>query len=376
MKLQIKPALSMLFSLLTTMGIAQDKFTITGNLRQAGSNKMVLLSYINAEGKSAKDSALVTNGKFKITGITAFGNRAYLELKPVPKDASKTSGAADLKEFYLEKGTTLVNGRDSISTSAISGTKVQSEYLDYHSQMDPVQKEYEQIAARYEKASGENDTLELKQIAIEGAPVVSKMGSILDNFIASHPDSYFTADLVLTNKMLFIDVLKFERIYTALGPKLLRSFSGKKITEQYNKAKLFAIGKTIDFTLPDKEGNEFKLSSLKGKYVLVDIWASWCIPCRAENPFMLKAYNELKDKGFDIVGVSLDDKRAAWVDAVKQDHLPWTQVSDLKGFKTEIAVRLGIHVIPQNVLIDPDGKIIAKDLRGANVNKMIAGYIK
>ncbi len=176
--------------------------------------------------------------------------------------------------------------------------------------------------------------------------------------------------------MLFLDVLKFQPIYAALGTKLLSSFSGKKITDQYNKAKLFAIGKTIDFTLPDKEGNEFKLSSLKGKYVLVDIWASWCIPCRAENPFMLKAYNELKDKNFEIVGVSLDDKRAAWADAVEQDKLPWKQVSDLKGFQTEIAVSLGIDLIPQNILIDPDGKIIAKQLRGANVNKMIAAYIK
>jgi thiol-disulfide isomerase/thioredoxin len=156
----------------------------------------------------------------------------------------------------------------------------------------------------------------------------------------------------------------------------LSSFSGKQITDKYNKAKQFAIGKSIDFTLPDKEGKEFKLSSLKGKYVLVDFWASWCVPCRAENPFMLKAYNELKDKNFEIVGVSLDETRAAWLRAVEQDKLPWVQVSDVKGFKTEIAVRFGITAIPQNVLIDPDGKVIAKDLRGSDVNKMIAGYIK
>ena len=376
MKLWIKTTLSILFSLLTTIGIAQDKFTITGNLPQAGFNKMVLLNYINTEGKSAKDSALVINGKFKINGTTAFGNKADLELKKVPGEASQTSGAADRKEFYLEKGNTKVSGTDRISASSISGTKVQEEYIEYHSKMDPAEKEYEQFAARYEKASAEKDSLALKQIVIDSELLVAKMHSTLDNFIASHPDSYFTADLVLDTKMLFIDVLKFQPIYAALGTKLLNSFSGKKITDQYNKAKLFAIGKTIDFTLPDKEGNEFKLSSLKGKYVLVDIWASWCIPCRAENPFMLKAYNELKDKNFEIVGVSLDDKRAAWLDAVEQDKLPWKQVSDLKGFQTEIAVRLGIDLIPQNILIDPDGKIIAKQLRGANVNKMIAGYIK
>jgi peroxiredoxin len=206
--------------------------------------------------------------------------------------------------------------------------------------------------------------------------VVAKMESTLDNFIASHPDSYVTVDLILNNRMMVIDVLKFEPVYSGLSPKVLLSFSGKKITDKYNKAKQFAIGKTIDFTLPDKDGKEFKLSSLKGKYVLVDFWASWCAPCRAENPFMLKAYNELKDKNFEIVGVSLDETRAAWLKAVEQDKLPWTQVSDVKGFKTEIAIRFGITAIPQNVLIDPDGKVIAKDLRGADVNKMIASHIK
>lgn len=111
-------------------------------------------------------------------------------------------------------------------------------------------------------------------------------------------------------------------------------------------------------------------------YCFSDFWASWCVPCRAENPFLLKAYKELKDKNFEIVGVSLDDERANWLKAVEMDKLPWTQVSDVKGFKTEVAVRFGITAIPQNVLLDPDGKVIAKDLRGEDVNKKIAAYIK
>jgi thiol-disulfide isomerase/thioredoxin len=376
MKINIKTALSVLFSLLTTVGMAQDKFTITGSLPQAGSNKKVILTYVNSEGKSAKDSALLSNGKFKITGTTAFGNRSYLELKPMVKDTSKIRRASDFKDFYLEKGNTIVTGKDSLSTAAISGTTVQKENLDYHSQMDPVQKEYQLLVNRYFKANKEKDSMELKRISVDAKPVVAKMESTLDNFIASHPDSYVTADLILSNRMMVIDVLKFDPVYTALSPRVLSSFSGKQITDKYNKAKQFAIGKSIDFTLPDKEGKEFKLSSLKGKYVLVDFWASWCVPCRAENPFMLKAYNELKDKNFEIVGVSLDETRAAWLRAVEQDKLPWVQVSDVKGFKTEIAVRFGITAIPQNVLIDPDGKVIAKDLRGSDVNKMIAGYIK
>lgn len=360
----------------TMASFAQDKFTITGNLPQAGTAKMVLLTYITVEGKTAKDSTLIADGKFTLNGTTAFGNRTYLELKPAVRDTTKKRSAADFKEFYLEKGITMVTGTDKMATASVSGTKVQSENLDYHSKMDTLQAQYQQIVNRYYKAKAAKDSTELKKISLDAKPLMEKMESTLDAFILGHPDSYVTADLVISNRMAVIDVVKFEPIYKVLTPKVLSSFTGKKITDKYMKAKQFAVGKNIDFTLPDKDGKAFKLSSLKGKYVLVDFWASWCAPCRAENPFMLKAYNELKNKNFEIVGVSLDDKRAAWLQAVTADQLPWIQVSDVKGFKTDVAVRFGISAIPQNVLIDPSGKVIAKDLRGEDINKKIAAFIK
>lgn len=357
------------------LAMAQDKFEITGKLPAAGNGQVVLLTYTSTEGKSVKDSTTIENGKFALTGTTRFGNTAYLELKPVKKEEAKRT-RADFKEFFLEKGNTLVAGKDSIASASISGTKAQGEYLEYHSQMGPLQAQYRKIVDRYYKAKAAKDSAELKQISIDAKPLTVKMEATLDDYISNHPDSYYTATLVISNKMAVIDVVKFDPVYQSLSKRVLSSFTGQKITDKYNKAKQFAVGKSIDFTLPDAKGNEFKLSSLKGKYVLVDFWASWCMPCRAENPFLLKAYAELKDKNFEIVGVSLDDKKESWLGAVKADNLPWTQVSDVKGFKTEIAVRFGISAIPQNVLIDPDGKVIAKDLRGEDVNKRIASYIK
>lgn len=377
MKINLMNILALFTCLITGKTMAQDKFTVTGTLPKAGTEKTVLLTFINADGKSVVDSTILTNGKFVFKGTTAFGNKAYLELKAIKKDPSKRTNP-DFTDFYLEKGTTIVKGVDSIARASITGTKVQNQYNQYNAQTARLIAQFKEISARFAKVyyAKVKDTVEIKKIQAEAKPVHAKIEAALDSFIFNHPDSYVTADLIHQNKMAVIDVVKFDPYYQILTPRILASFTGKKITDKYEKAKQFAVGKSIDFTLPDKDGKEFKLSSLKGKYVLVDFWASWCVPCRAENPFLMKAYHELKDKNFEIVGVSLDDTKAAWMRAVEQDKLPWTQVSDVKGFNTEVAVRFGITAIPQNVLIDPAGKVIAKDLRGEDVNKKIANLIK
>lgn len=134
--------------------------------------------------------------------------------------------------------------------------------------------------------------------------------------------------------------------------------------------------KAADFTQPDVNGKPVSLSQFRGKYVLVDFWASWCQPCRKENPNVVKAYNEFKDKNFTILGVSLDQNREAWLKAIQQDNLTWTHVSDLKFWENAAATQYGVQGIPYNVLVDPEGNIIAESLHGQDMLQTLRKVIK
>ncbi len=199
----------------------------------------------------------------------------------------------------------------------------------------------------------------------------------IKDFAKSHPSSYVSAFEVYSSYSYNPDAGELDSLYNGLDSTIRDSYYGRKIKETLVSAQLTAIGKLAPaFTANAADGRAVTLSSFKGKYTLIDFWASWCGPCRAENPAVVKAYHKYHPKGFAILGVSLDETKTEWEEAIKKDGLDWTQVSDLKGWQSNPAALYGVKGIPMNFLLDKDGKIIAKGLRGKDLEDKLAETMK
>lgn len=195
-------------------------------------------------------------------------------------------------------------------------------------------------------------------------------------FIDKHPD-YFVSLIALNDVIgpLPSDIPALKRMFSKLDKKIQQTPTGVKTKITLDKFEAVSIGKIAPlFVAPDTSGKNISLTNYKGKYVLLDFWASWCGPCRQENPIVVKAWQQYKDRSFDVLSVSLDEsgKRDAWIKAIHQDQLTWQHVSNLKYWDDDVAKLYMVRSIPQNFLIDPKGKIIAVNLRGAELQRKLA----
>jgi peroxiredoxin len=315
--------------------------------------------YIEHRQTGKTDSAALDHGFFKFSGKADTAEYCRIRLND------------QVKGFFLENGKiSMLIKKDSLSDALISGTPAEDEYNFYQLQiskslnnrMTLVDNAYAVANSRKNKKAMDSlekvfDSLDLEQ------------KQLIFHYTKAHPASVISAFLIYSNFIYNPRPGELDSLYHQLDTSVQATYFGKLLQNSVAKAKLTAIGSAAPvFSCADASGKPVSLSSFKGKYVLLDFWASWCGPCRRENPTIAKAYRVFHDKGFDIFGVSLDDTKADWLNAIKKDGLDWTQVSDLKGWQSEPADLYGIKAIPMNYLLDKTGIIVAKGLRGDALN--------
>ncbi|MBV4356009.1 TlpA disulfide reductase family protein [Pinibacter aurantiacus] len=335
---------------------AQKGFEMNGNVTGLQDKSRVFL----IDANNPKDTVCKTTSaktSFTLKGDLKDATLYYLVFTPQQKktvlflDNSKTTATGDIND---------------VKNIKVAGSPAQADFDEFQKTFNPY---FDKLGADNQKAqmSGMTDSLQASISA-----TIGEVFAEVDAFITKKPASSVSPFVLLVTSQLSEDAVALETRYNKLAPESQNSFFGKYLGKQLADKNFGAIGsKAPEFTQNDTQGKPVSLSSFKGKYVLVDFWASWCGPCRMENPNVVTAFNRFKNKNFTVLGISLDKNKDAWLKAIKDDGLSWTQLSDLKYWQNEVATMYKVQSIPQNFLIDPKGNIVGRDLRGAALEEKL-----
>ncbi|MEO6818236.1 MAG: TlpA disulfide reductase family protein [Ginsengibacter sp.] len=320
----------------------QDGYEITGTM--TGYEDGAAVSFLNNETGQPEQITTIQKGKFIIKGNVKNPEFKVLVIGNQPPAIP----------FFLENSLIAVSGNhDNPGQITITGSKSHDQYMQYVIGLQPYIKVLTENARDKENMEG--------------------FEKVAGDFVKKNPSSFVSSLVLIQLSQVSDKILNTESLFKLLTPDVQNTPMGQYVNHQIQEGKINMIGSVIpDFSQEDTNGHSLSIASMRGKYVLIDFWASWCGPCRQENPNVVAAFNKYQSKNFTILGVSLDQTKQPWLTAIKKDGLNWPQVSDLKGWQNAVAAQFRITSIPQNLLIDPQGKIIGKNLRGEQLNQKLS----
>ncbi len=342
-------------------------FKIIGNIQGLNNDSVFLLRYVNEDWVKV-DSVQAQKGAFMFLGRVEIPEMYKVKVRDTLPTIS----------IFVENDEINLAGKiDSIQKFKVAGSRSHEEYERfwgkqeiYSIRMDSLENEF--MAARKKNDKKKQAKLETQMENVWNSEIESIRNHVLNN-----KNSSVSAYLAWSRLASSSDLKQLETIKNNFDTSLNKSIYVKLLSNYVDKLKRSEFGQpAIDFTMNTADGKPLQLSSLYGKYLLVDFWASWCPPCRAENPNVVATYNKYKAKGFEILGVSFDNNREKWLKAIEDDKLTWNHVSDLSGWGNAAGKLYGIRSIPANILLDPKGIIIAKNLRGKDLEKKLKEVLK
>ncbi len=370
-----------LVSIVSCSKVKKGEFLITGTAKGFENGKTVILQTQDEAGMMMVpvDTVKIKDGKFEFKGKIKEPTMYSLSF---PDFQNGFPVIVENDEIKVEVK------KDSINNSRISGTYNNDEFQKFNDEAKKIQKKMQDFQTKnmqaFNLAQQQKDTATVNKLIKQNNEIQKGLKDMMLKYPDTHPKSFISALIVLE---MFrdpnFDAKKVRKLYNSFDESLKNTKTVKKIKDQLEvleKAKNAPKPKPVaanvgqiapDFTAKTPEGVSVSLKQSLGKVTVIDFWASWCGPCRKENPSVVAMYNEFHSKGLNIVGVSLDDDAAEWKKAIAKDKITWTQISNLKKWKDPIAIQYNIEQIPTTFLLDKTGKIIAKDLRGAELKAKV-----